>query len=117
MVDRVEPLAHVPALSELDPDFIGAERLEQHSTDDEVESCCISPARKKSLAHNWCKVALFDVEHVGGRVDGAGKDSCLKYTLRVVKSIYNRPVLLPVVVIHRSLFLLFIINFKLKDSF
>ena len=65
MIDRVEPLAHIPALFELDSDFIGAERLDQHATDDEVESCAISPARKKSLAHSWCKVALFDVEHVG----------------------------------------------------
>lgn len=100
MEERVEPLAHEHAFAQLHLDLILVEWLEQHEANHAIESSRVQPAWKKSLAHDGSKIALLDVEHVGQSEDSACKVSGLNDTLRVIKSVNNGSVLLPVVVIH-----------------
>ena len=100
MVNRIEPFAHVYALSELDLNFLLTKRLEEHEANHTVEGGRIHPAWKKSSAHEWCKVALLDVEHVCHREHRAEAPSCLTDALCVVESVDNCFVDLPVIVIH-----------------
>ena len=100
MVDRVEPLAHVDAFLDLLFDLILTEGLQEQEADCSVEGSCVQPAWKKSLAHDRGEVALLDVKHVCGGEESAGTVSGLNHALRVVESVDNSLVDLPIVVIH-----------------
>ena len=104
VIEGVEPLAHEHAFSHLHLDLLLAKRLKEHETNGGVECSSIQPAVHKSGAHERGEVSLLDVEHVGGSVDGAGEVSGLNDALRVVQSVDDGLVNLPVVVIHLSCF-------------
>ena len=111
MVDGVEPFAHHPAFFHLDSDLLGAERLEQHASDSNIKCSGVQPDGKKSPAHDRCKVALFDVEHVGS-CEGCSDEVCgFAETLSVVKSIDDSLILLPIVVIHGNIYLRVLVLF------
>ena len=100
MVNRVEPLAHVPAFLALLFDLLLAQRLEQHEGDGSVEADSVHPDGHKSLSHDGGEVALPDVEHVGGSETACCEESGLSDTLSVVKSVDNGLVDLPFVIVH-----------------
>ena len=100
MVDRVKPLAHAETFLDLLLDLILTKGLQEQEADCSVEGSCVQPNGKKSLAHDWSEVALLDVKHVGGGEECAGTVGGLNHALRVVESVDNSLVDLPIVVIH-----------------
>eukprot|EP00354_Favella_ehrenbergii_P010807 CAMPEP_0170468702 /NCGR_PEP_ID=MMETSP0123-20130129/11782_1 /TAXON_ID=182087 /ORGANISM="Favella ehrenbergii, Strain Fehren 1" /LENGTH=106 /DNA_ID=CAMNT_0010735335 /DNA_START=434 /DNA_END=754 /DNA_ORIENTATION=- len=100
MVDGVEPLAHADAFPNLHLDLLGAQRLQQDERNRGIESGRVHPRHKKSLAHDGGEVALLDVEQVGQGEESAEAPSGLAGSLRVVESIDDGLVKLPIVVVH-----------------
>lgn len=100
MVDGVEPLAHENAFPHLDLDLLLAERLQHNKGNHGIKGSRVQPARKKSCAHKGSEVALSDVDHVGGGEESAEAPGGLTDTFRVVQSVDDRLIQLPVVVIH-----------------
>ena len=100
MEHRVEPLAHNDTLLHLHLDLVSAKGLQHNESNGSVEGGGVEPAGEESLTHNRGEVALLDVEHVGGGEEGAGTVAELNGALRVVQSVDNCSVFLPIVVIH-----------------
>ena len=118
MVDGVEPFAHVPSLSKLRLDLLGAERFDKHAADDSIKASGIDPARSYSLSHQWSEISLLDIQRIGQSKEEAEAPGSLADLLSVIESVDNSLVLLPIVVIHSSLtYLLFIIKIKSTEAF
>lgn len=107
MIERVEPLAHDLSLSPLDCDLVLGEGSEENEQADGVDSGPVGPDLGDAGSHQVGEVVLIDVQHAYGGGARSEESSAAQDSFRVVESIYNSLVLLPLVCLH--LIIIFII--------
>lgn len=107
VIERVEPLAHELSLSPLNCDLVLGEGSEENEQADGVDAGPVGPDLGDAGSHQVGEVVLIDVQHAYGGGAQGEQSSAAKDSLRVVESIHNSLVLLPLVCLH--LIIIFII--------
>lgn len=100
MVEGVEVLAHDQSLSPLDGDLLLGEWSQKDWDDDCIDDGPVLPGWEDSRSSNIGEVTLLDVEHVESGEEGSEEGGGSENSLRVVHSIDDGLVLLPLVIIH-----------------
>jgi hypothetical protein len=100
VVESVEVLAHDQSLSPLLSNLLLGERFQKDWDDNGVAESPVLPGWEDSRSSNIGEVTLLDVEHVESCEEGSEEGRSSEHSLRVVHSIDDGLVLLPLVIIH-----------------
>jgi len=100
VVESVQVLAHDQSLSPLLSNLLLGERSQKDWDDNGVAESPVLPGWEDSRSSNIGEVTLLDVEHVETGEEGSEEGRGSEHSLRVVHSIDDGLVLLPLVIIH-----------------
>ena len=100
MENTVEVFSHDPSLVQLDGNLVSGEWSEEDWDGNEVKEGEVFPGWNNSRSSTFSEIIFLDIEQVACGEHGSTHKAEFEDVLRVVHSLNNGIVLLPVVILH-----------------